>query len=168
MPPIRHTRGSKKPPPDGFDEIEDTLLDFANKMKDAESAPHEGKKKNEATWDIFRISHQRLFPPPSPPFFPGAAKRAEIGSRYIYELYYKKEAISKPLYDWLLKNGYGDPNLIAKWYVICGGKGRVVRGMLTIGIGRNKATRNYAACAVSRPRNTISTRRVFAACRGRG
>jgi len=97
-------------------------------MKDAESAPHEGKKKNEATWDIFRISHQRLFPPPPPPFFPGAAKRAEIGSRYIYELYYKKEAISKPLYDWLLKNGYGDPNLIAKWYVICGGKGRVVRG----------------------------------------
>jgi len=107
-------------------------------------------------------------PAPSPPFFPGAAKRAEIGSRYIYELYYKKEAISKPLYDWLLKNGYGDPNLIAKWYVICGGKGRVVRGMLTIGIGRNKATRNYAACAVSRLRNTISTRRVFAACRGRG
>ncbi|KAF8245106.1 cell cycle control protein cwf14 [Wilcoxina mikolae CBS 423.85] len=95
MPPIRHTRGAKKPPPDGFDEIEDTLLDFANKMKDAESAPHEGKKKNEATWDIFRISHQR--------------------SRYIYELYYKKEAISKPLYDWLLKNGYGDANLIAKW-----------------------------------------------------
>jgi bud site selection protein 31 len=62
MPPVRHTRGSKKPPPEGFDEIEDTLLDFANKMKDAESAPHEGKKKNEATWDIFRISHQRMFP----------------------------------------------------------------------------------------------------------
>ncbi|KAI5854738.1 G10 protein [Tricharina praecox] len=95
MPPIRHTRGSKKPPPEGFEEIEDTLLDFANKMKDAEAAPHEGKKKNEATWDIFRISHQR--------------------SRYVYELYYKKEAISKSLYDWLLKNGYGDANLIAKW-----------------------------------------------------
>ena len=38
-----------------------------------------------------------------------------IGSRYIYELYYEKEAISKPLYDWLLKNGYADGNLIAKW-----------------------------------------------------
>ncbi|KAI5803189.1 G10 protein [Geopyxis carbonaria] len=94
MPPIR-TQRSRKPPPAGFDEIEDTLLEFANKMKDAESAPHEGKKKNEATWEIFRISHQR--------------------SRYIYELYYKKEAIEKPLYDWLLKNGYGDANLIAKW-----------------------------------------------------
>jgi bud site selection protein 31 len=37
------------------------------------------------------------------------------GSRYIYELYYEKEAISKQLYDWLLKNGYADANLIAKW-----------------------------------------------------
>ena len=37
------------------------------------------------------------------------------GSRYIYDLYYDKEAISKPLYEWLLKNGYADGNLIAKW-----------------------------------------------------
>src|ERR1700759_1852927 len=37
------------------------------------------------------------------------------GSRYIYDLYYEKEAISKQLYDWLLKNGYADGNLIAKW-----------------------------------------------------
>ena len=38
-----------------------------------------------------------------------------LGSRYVYELYYEKEAISKTLYDWLLKNGYADGNLIAKW-----------------------------------------------------
>lgn len=37
------------------------------------------------------------------------------GSRYIYELFYDKEAISKQLYDWLLKNGYADGSLIAKW-----------------------------------------------------
>ncbi|KAJ7248496.1 maternal g10 transcript [Mycena rebaudengoi] len=36
-------------------------------------------------------------------------------SRYIYELYYKREAISKELYDWLLKEGYADANMIAKW-----------------------------------------------------
>jgi len=41
--------------------------------------------------------------------------RCGIGSRYIYDLYYEKEAISKQLYDWLLKNGYADANLIAKW-----------------------------------------------------
>ena len=38
-----------------------------------------------------------------------------IGSRYIYDLYYEKEAISKQLYDYLLKNGYADAMLIAKW-----------------------------------------------------
>lgn len=37
------------------------------------------------------------------------------GSRYVYELYYDKEAITKQLYEWLLKNGYADANLIAKW-----------------------------------------------------
>ena len=64
-------------------------------MKDAENASHEGKKKYEMTWPIFQITHQR--------------------SRYIYDLYYEKEAISKQLYDWLLKNGYADAMLIAKW-----------------------------------------------------
>ncbi|CUS11932.1 unnamed protein product [Tuber aestivum] len=94
MPPIRTSR-NRKPPPEGFDDIEDTLLEFANKMKDAENAPHEGKRKNESTWAIFQIAHQR--------------------SRYVYDLYYDKEAIGKDLYNWLLKNGYGDANLIAKW-----------------------------------------------------
>lgn len=37
------------------------------------------------------------------------------GSRYIYDLYYEKEAISKQLYEWLLKNNYAEANLIAKW-----------------------------------------------------
>jgi bud site selection protein 31 len=95
MPPIRTARASKKAPPEGFDDIEDTLLEFQNKMKDAENASHEGKKKYEMTWPIFQITHQR--------------------SRYIYDLYYEKEAISKQLYDYLLKNGYADAMLIAKW-----------------------------------------------------
>ncbi|KAL8996781.1 MAG: hypothetical protein Q9169_003804 [Polycauliona sp. 2 TL-2023] len=94
MPPVRSAR-NRKPPPDGFDDIEDTLLEFGNKMKDAENASHEGKRRHEVLWPIFQISHQR--------------------SRYIYELYYDKEAISKMLYEWLLKNGYADANLIAKW-----------------------------------------------------
>jgi bud site selection protein 31 len=95
MPPVRTARGSKKAPPEGFEDIEDTLLEFQNKMKDAENASHEGKKKYEMTWPVFQITHQR--------------------SRYIYDLYYEKEAISKQLYDWLLKNGYADAMLIAKW-----------------------------------------------------
>jgi bud site selection protein 31 len=62
MPPIRTSR-SRKPPPAGFDDIEDTLLEFSNKMKDAENASHEGKKKYEVLWPIFQISHQRTLLP---------------------------------------------------------------------------------------------------------
>jgi bud site selection protein 31 len=104
MPKIRTTRTKKAP--DGFEEIEPVgilhcfqriprssapskiLDDYARKMRDAENESHEGKRKSESLWPIMRISHAR--------------------SRYIYELYYKREAISKELYDWLLKEKYGD------------------------------------------------------------
>jgi bud site selection protein 31 len=94
MPAIR-SRNTKKPPPAGFEDIEDTLLEYSNKLRDAQNADPSGKKKHELVWPIFQISHAR--------------------SRYVYDLYYEREAISKQLYDWLLKNGYADGNLIAKW-----------------------------------------------------
>ncbi|KAI9447949.1 maternal g10 transcript [Lactarius indigo] len=93
MPKIRTSRTKKAP--EGFEEIEPILDDYGRKMRDAENESHEGKRKSESLWPIMRISHAR--------------------SRYIYELYYKREAISKELYDWLLKEKYGDANLIAKW-----------------------------------------------------
>lgn len=65
MPPVRTSR-NRKPPPEGFDDIEDTLLEFSNKMKDAENAPHDGKKKHETLWPIFQISHQRELTPYCP------------------------------------------------------------------------------------------------------
>ena len=105
MPKIRTMR--TKPPPEGYEDIESVrsttfltpvslllmptkiLDDYAKKMRDAENESHEGKRKAESLWPIMRISHAR--------------------SRYIYELYYKREAISKELYDWLLKQEYADP-----------------------------------------------------------
>jgi bud site selection protein 31 len=104
MPKIKTTRTKKAP--EGFEEIEPVSMlycfqcnprwsalskildDYARKMRDAENESHEGKRKSESLWPIMRISHAR--------------------SRYIYELYYKREAISKELYDWLLKEKYGD------------------------------------------------------------
>lgn len=65
----------------------------------AENEPHEGKRRVESLWPIFRLHHQR--------------------SRYIYDLYYKREAISKDVYDYCLKHGYADGNLIAKWKKVC-------------------------------------------------
>jgi bud site selection protein 31 len=94
MPAIRHS-SKRKAPPEGFSDIETDLLIFSNKMKDAENAPSTNVPRHAAMWPIFQISHQR--------------------SRYVYELYYEKEGISKELYEWLLKNGYADAQLIAKW-----------------------------------------------------
>lgn len=106
MPKIRTSR--TKRPPEGFEDIESVgirctrlafagadaklqvqiLEDYAKKMRDAENESHEGKRRTESLWPIMRISHAR--------------------SRYIYDLYYKREAISRELYDWLLKEGYAD------------------------------------------------------------
>lgn len=94
MPAMRST-GSRQKPPAGFDDIEDDLLIFSNKMKDAEAASSANVPRHAVHWPIFQISHQR--------------------SRYVYDLYYEKEAISKQLYEWLLKKGYADSQLIAKW-----------------------------------------------------
>jgi bud site selection protein 31 len=143
MPPIRTARASKKAPPEGFEDIEDTLLEFQNKMKDAENASHEGKKKYEMTWPIFQITHQR--------------------SRYIYDLYYEKEAISKPLYDYLLKNGYADAMLIAKWK-----KQGYEKVSALEKKNRNRTLLTHASFAAhdaSRPKRLISVPPVSAECR---
>lgn len=64
-------------------------------MNVAESESHEGKRKTESLWPIMRITHTR--------------------TRYIYDLYYKREAISKELYDWLCKQEYADAKWVELW-----------------------------------------------------
>lgn len=93
MPRLR-TLNTKKPP-EGWDDVEPQLAEFHSQMRDAVSEPHEGKRRNEATWPITKIHYER--------------------SRYIYELFYMKKAISRELYDWLLMEKYADAALIAKW-----------------------------------------------------
>jgi G10 protein len=92
----------------------------------AETEPHEGKRRVESLWPIFKIHHQK--------------------SRYVYDLYYRRKAISKgiffsnyscigfslcaylilikkilmkfyvlELYEYCLKEKIADANLIAKW-----------------------------------------------------
>uniref|UniRef100_A0A1I7UHE4 Protein BUD31 homolog n=1 Tax=Caenorhabditis tropicalis TaxID=1561998 RepID=A0A1I7UHE4_9PELO len=88
-------RRVRKPPPEGWDLIEPTLEQFEVKMREAETEPHEGKRKTEINWPIFRIHHQR--------------------SRYIYDMYYKKAEISRELYEFCLTAKFADAALIAKW-----------------------------------------------------
>ncbi|EFA77409.1 putative RNA splicing factor [Heterostelium album PN500] len=98
MPKIKTKR---KKYPEGWEELEPKLDEFQQQMREdeitisAENEPHEGKRKVEVLWPIFRIHHQR--------------------SRYIYELFYKKDGISRELYEFCLNEGYADKNLIAKW-----------------------------------------------------
>ncbi|KAJ3277303.1 Component of the SF3b subcomplex of the U2 snRNP [Borealophlyctis nickersoniae] len=93
MPKVKRSR--TKPPPDGWDLIEPTLTELSQKMREAENESHEGKRKAESLWPIFRLHHQR--------------------SRYIYDIYYRRKAISRELYDYCIKEGYADGSLIAKW-----------------------------------------------------
>ncbi|RKO88967.1 G10 protein [Blyttiomyces helicus] len=92
MPKVKRGR---KPPPEGWDLVEPTLTELSQKMREAENESHEGKRKVESLWPIFRLHHQR--------------------SRYIYDMFYRRKAISRPLYDYCLKEGYADAALIAKW-----------------------------------------------------
>ena len=78
MPP----RNKRQAPPEGWELLEPTLDELDQKMREAEAAPHEGKRIAETLWPIFRIHHQK--------------------SRYIYDLYYKRKAISKELYDYCI------------------------------------------------------------------
>ena len=48
-------RRIRKKPPAGWDLIEPTLEEFEAKMREAETDPHEGKRKSEAIWPIFRV-----------------------------------------------------------------------------------------------------------------
>ena len=63
----------------------------------AENEPHEGKRLVETTWPIMRIHHQR--------------------SRYIFDLYHKRKAISKELFEYCCAQGLADRALCAKWRV---------------------------------------------------
>ncbi|CAN6674366.1 pre-mRNA-splicing factor Bud31p [Trichomonascus vanleenenianus] len=93
MPKVKTTRSKR--PPEGYSEVQPTLIEFDNRLRDAEAASDATKKTSESLHEIFRIHHQK--------------------SRYVYDLYYKKKAISGDLYQWLLKNRHADANLIAKW-----------------------------------------------------
>ncbi|CAF0752120.1 unnamed protein product [Didymodactylos carnosus] len=84
-----------KPKPEGWELIEPTLDELDGKMREAEIAPHEGKRKVETLWPIFKIHHQK--------------------SRFLFDLYFKRKAISKELYDYCIKESIADKSLIAQW-----------------------------------------------------
>jgi bud site selection protein 31 len=87
-------RKIKQPPP-GFEYVEPTLTALDNELREMVNAPHEGLRKTESQWPVHQISWQR--------------------SRYIYDLYYTYNKISREVYDYCVANKIVDPALIAKW-----------------------------------------------------
>ena len=55
----------------------------------------DGKNRNESLWTVHQVNYQR--------------------TRYVYQMYSKYKRINRKVYDYCIKNGYADKNLIAKW-----------------------------------------------------
>ena len=69
---------SQKAPPIGWELSEQTWDELDQKMKEAKAEPHDGKRKVESLWPIFRTHH--------------------LKACYIFDLFYKQKAISRELY----------------------------------------------------------------------
>ena len=81
--------------PDGYDYIEPTIIALDAELKDKINEPHEGLRKNESQWPVHQINWQK--------------------SRYVYDMYYTYEKISRQVYDYCIENKIVDAALIAKW-----------------------------------------------------
>ena len=64
-------------PLQGWELIEEVILDFESQMKEAVNEEHEGKRKCELTWKIHRIHWEK--------------------NRFIYDLMYKRKVMSREL-----------------------------------------------------------------------
>lgn len=86
--------GNKRKPA-GWADIEEALYQFEDRLREAVDDPHEGKRKCESAWPVHRIHYER--------------------NRYIYDLYYKQQKITRDLYEFLVRERVVDASLISKW-----------------------------------------------------
>lgn len=86
-----------KTPPAGYEKVEPTLTKLQAKLKEAQrqSLQSSTATKHSSLWPVLKLNHQI--------------------SRYVYTMYYQRKAISRELYDFLLRQKYVNADLIAKW-----------------------------------------------------
>lgn len=87
-------RRIKEPPPE-YEVLEPVISALDAELREKVNEPHEGLRKTESQWPIHQINWQK--------------------SRYVYDMYYTYNYISKELYDYCIANKIVDANLIAKW-----------------------------------------------------
>ena len=93
--PLPKRWNKKKAPPPGFEIIEGTLEALEHELRDKIKETNEKKRKTESMWPVHQIGWQK--------------------SRYVYDMFYTYNRISRKVYDYCLKQKLVDAALIAKW-----------------------------------------------------
>lgn len=75
----------------GWELIEEVVLDFESQMKEAVNEEHEGKRKCELTWKVHRIHWEK--------------------NRFIFDLMYKRKVMSRELVSRSSVNHFNNPLL---------------------------------------------------------
>ena len=81
--------------PEGWEVVEPTLTALQNELRDKVNEGHEGMRRVESAWPVHQINWQT--------------------SRYIYDLYYTYQRISREIYMYCIETKMIDAALIAKW-----------------------------------------------------
>jgi bud site selection protein 31 len=84
-----------KKAPAGYEDIEPIITALEHELRDQVNAGHEGLRKGESIWPVHQLNNQK--------------------SRYVYDLYYVHNRISKAVYDFCVQSKIVDAALIAKW-----------------------------------------------------
>ena len=85
----------QRPPPVGWEVVEPTLTAIDNELRDRVNESHEGKRKAESQWPVHQLNWQR--------------------TRYIYDMHYKYNRISKEVVDHCAENKIIDRGLMSYW-----------------------------------------------------
>ena len=87
--------GKNRKLPAGFEVVEPVLEALENELRDKVKETNDGKRKVEALWPVHQINWQK--------------------TRYIYDMYYTFERITKPVFDYCVNQKLVDSALMAKW-----------------------------------------------------
>jgi bud site selection protein 31 len=92
--PLPQRWHKNKKPPAGFEVIEPTLEALEHELRDKVKETNEKLRKTESMWPVHQINWQK--------------------SRYVYDMYYKYNRISKQVYQYCIQQKLIDAALIAK------------------------------------------------------
>ena len=93
--PLPQRWHKKKSPPAGFEDVEPVLESLEHELRDKVKESNLAKRKTESMWPVHQINWQK--------------------SRYIYDMYYTYNRISRQVYDYCISQKLIDAGLIAKW-----------------------------------------------------